>query len=163
MPLSKLRMSDAVQVVSDSPRRLEELLCMLEERDRRIRDRAAATLAKLASLRPSRLLRSVPRLREALLDESAYVRWYLVYSMGILGTRFPADCQHIFPDLLVCLQDQNRIVRILAAKALAQIAIRNPVIIEDLFRGTEVEMPSLVAGIIRGPDFTGTESTNSGE
>lgn len=149
VPLSKLRMSDAVKIISDSPGRLEELLSLLNDRNRRIRDHAAATLARLALVHPSRLIRSMPRLREALADESAYVRWHLVYTLGLIGAEYPSRVQDFLSDILMCLQDQNRIVSILAGKALAQIAVRNPDIIEALFKGVELDMPPIVAGALR--------------
>ncbi len=149
VPLSKLRMSDAVKIISDSPHRLDELLCLLEDRNRRIRDKAAATLAQVVSLNPSRLLRVTPRLREALMDESDYVRWQLVYTTGILIARFPTQLRGMLPDLLICLKDPNRIVQILASKALAQIALRNPEIIEDAFRVEEKNIPPIVAEVLR--------------
>jgi hypothetical protein len=148
VPLSKLGMSDAVKVVSDSPKRLEELMSLLEDRDRKNRDRAAATLFRLASLNPSRLLCHLPRLQEALLDESAYVRWFIACTVGMLGSRYPRNIRNILPDLAVCLQDQNRIVRILAAKALAQVAVRDPENVANLFRSGDTEMPSVVAGVL---------------
>jgi hypothetical protein len=52
VPLSKLRTSDAVKTVVDHPRRLEELLRMLEDKDRGVRGRAAATIAKLSESHP---------------------------------------------------------------------------------------------------------------
>jgi len=152
IPLSNLRMSDAVKIVSDSPRRLEELLNMLEDSDRSIRNRAAATLALLTSMHPSRLLRSIVRMREGLLDESAYVRWHLVYSLGMLGTLFPSHLQCAVPDIMGCLDDQNRIVRILASKSLAQIAVHSPGIVEDLFRKVAKEIPPMVADILRNSE-----------
>ena len=151
IPLSNLRMSDAVKIVSDSPRRLEELLHMLEDPDRSIRNRAAATLSRLASLHPSRLLRSVDRMRESLLDESAYVRWHLVYTLGMMGTLFPARLQCAVPDIVGCLDDQNRIVRVMSSKSLAQIAVHNPRIVEELFQNVETEVPPIVADIPEKP------------
>ena len=149
LPLSRLRKSDAVKVVSEFPRRLEELLHMLEDRDRCMRDLAAATLAQFVSLHPSRLLRFLPRIREALLDESAYVRWHLVYTVGILCALFPRRLQHVVPDLLDRLEDQNKIVRILTYKALARIASRNPEIVEDMFRNIGKEATGIISDVLR--------------
>jgi hypothetical protein len=146
-PLDMLRKSDVVKIVSDSPRRLEELLCLLESRERRVRDKAAATLAQLVAIHPSRLLRSVPRFLESLLDESAYVRWHVVYALGFLVGRYPSRLKSILPNLLECLEDQNRIVRILSSKALAQIAARSPEMVEEAFRGTGKAVPAVVADI----------------
>lgn len=160
IPLSKLRISDAIKIISDSPRRMEELLRMLEDRDRGIRDRAAATLAQLASIHPSRLLSAVPRFREALMDESAYVRWHLVYTVGVLCARYHSRLQAALPDLLGCLDDSNRIVRIMASKALAQVAVQNPGIIEELFRSVDKELPPVIAAVLRNPPTKSSRMEN---
>ena len=149
IPLSRLRMSDAVQVVSEFPRRMEELLHMLEDRDRSIRGRASATLAQFVSVHPARLTRSAARLREALLDESAYVRWHVAYTVGTLCALFPKRLKALLPDLIDRLEDQNSIVRILATKALARVAYRNPGVIEELFRNSDKEAPGIVAKALR--------------
>jgi HEAT repeat protein len=149
VPLYKLRTSDAVKIICDSPRRLEELWILLEDRNRRIRDRAAATLAELVSVHPSRLLRSVSRMQVSLLDESAYVRWHIVYTLGFLVARSPSRLQGVLPDLLGCLEDGNRVVRLLASKALAQIGAENPKIIEKAFNNAGKQMPAVVAHTLR--------------
>jgi hypothetical protein len=149
IPLSKLRTSDAVKTVVDHPRRLEELLRMLEDRDRGVRDRAAAALAQLSESHPARLLRAIARLRDALADESAYVRWYLVYALGRLGCRFPAQSSSFLHDILAHLDDDNRIVRILSCKALAQLAARKPLVVDELFQGARKEIPPSVARVLR--------------
>ena len=82
IPLSKLHTSEVVRTVVAHPRRLEELINMLDDRDRSLRDRAAKTLARLSESHPGRLIRVVERVREALVDDSAYVRWHLVYTLG---------------------------------------------------------------------------------
>ena len=64
IPLSKLRASDAAKTVVDHPRRLEELLRMLEDTDRIVRGRAAAAVAQLSESHPARLLRVVGRLKK---------------------------------------------------------------------------------------------------
>jgi len=150
IPLSRLRKSDAVKVVSKFPRRLEELLHLLEDRDRRMRDLAAATLAQFVSMHPSRLLRFLPRLQESMTDESAYVRWHLVYTVGTLCALFPRRLRYVVPDLQVRLEDSNKIVRILASKALARIAFRNPDVVEGLFRNIGKEAPGIVGEVLRG-------------
>ncbi|MEJ2247238.1 MAG: hypothetical protein P8Y80_14350 [Acidobacteriota bacterium] len=154
IPLSNLMASDAVKTVSDSPHRLEELLLLLQDSDRCLRDRAAATLAQLATLHPLRLIPSVHRLREGLTDESAYVRWNLVYTLGVLSTLFLSRLQSILPDIMRCLDDQNRIVRFLASKVLAQIAAHSPRTVEELFLKTEKEAPPVVAHILRNSGST---------
>jgi HEAT repeat protein len=149
VPLSKLRPSDVVKTVVDHPRRLEELLRMLEDKDRSVRGRAAATFARLSESHPARLLRFIVRLRGSLTDESAYVRWYLVYALGKLGARFPAQSRDFLGDLIIRLDDENRIVRILAGKALGQVAIIKPTIVEELFQNLRKEIPPAVARLLR--------------
>ena len=150
IPLSGLRTSDAVKVVSDFPRRQEELFDMLEDQDRLIRGRAAATLAQLVSLHPSRLLPFIPRLREALLDESAYVRWHLVHTTGKLCELFPKRLQDVLADLLERLDDPNAVVRTLAAKEIARSAFHSRVIVEELFRKTDKKIPRIVSKALLG-------------
>ena len=149
VPLSKLRTSDAVRTVVDHPRRLEELVRMLEDKDRAIRGRAAATLSRLSESHPARLIRIVLRLREALTDDSACVRWNLAYTLGRLGTQFPAQSGELLHDVVARLDDENRIVRIFACKALAQLAARKPLLIEEFFQNTKKEIPPSVARTIR--------------
>jgi HEAT repeat protein len=149
VPLSKLRTSDAVRTVVDHPRRLEELLRLLEDKDRMVRARAAAAVARLSESHPARLQRAILRLREGLSDESAYVRWHLVYSFGKIGSFFPAQCPEFLGDLVSRLDDENRIVRAIACKALGQVADRKPAIIEEFFQTLKREIPPAVARILR--------------
>jgi hypothetical protein len=149
IPLSKLRASDVVKTVVDHPRRLEELLRMLEDKDRGIRGKAAVILAQLSESHPARLLRATIRLLEALSDESAYVRWHLLYTLGMMGSRFPGRAQVFLTDVISRLDDDNRICRVLASKAIAQVAARKPLIVEECFRGLKKEMPLSVARILR--------------
>lgn len=149
VPLSILRMSDAVKTVVDHPRRLEELVRMLGDKDLGVRGRAAATLAKLSESHPARLLRISARLREALADDSAYVRWHLVYALGKLGSHFPAQLQGFLNDLVGRLDDSNRIVRILACRTLGDVAARKPCIVEEAFQNLKREIPYSVARILR--------------
>lgn len=149
VPLSKLRTSDAVRTVLDHPRRLEELLKTLEDKDRSVRGRAAATLARLGEAHPARLLRAVHRLREALADDSALVRWYLVYTLGRLGAHSPQQSQIFLGDLVSRLDDENRIVRTLALGALSQIAAQKPELIEEVFQTLKKEIPAPVARTVR--------------
>jgi|GEM_PF-784626 len=153
-PLSNLMASDAVKTVSDSPHRLEELLLLLQATDRCFRDRAAATLAQLATLHPLRLIPFVHRLRDGLTDESAYVRWNLVYTLGMLCTQFPSRLQGVLPDIIRCLDDQNRIVRLLASKVLAQVAAHSPQTVEEMFLKIEKEAPPIVAHMLRNSGST---------
>jgi hypothetical protein len=142
IPLSTLRTSDAVKTVVAHPRRLEELLKMLEDKDRSVRGRAAATLAGLSESHPGRLIRVISRLKSSLEDESAYVRWHLVYTLGKLGSRFPAQSREFLGDLVLGLDDHNRVVRILAGKALKQVAVRKPLVVEECFRNLKKDVPS---------------------
>jgi HEAT repeat protein len=144
-PLSKLRTSEVVKTIVDHPRRLEELLRMLEDKDLGVRGRAAATLAKLSESHPARLLRAIAQIKESLNDDSAYVRWHLSYVLGKLGSQFPALFPDLLKDLVNHLEDTNRIVRIIACKALGQVAARKPAIVEDFFRDLKKEIPPAVA------------------
>jgi len=149
VPLSKLRTSDAVKTVVDHPRRLDELLRMLEDKDRGMRGRAAATLAKLSESHPARLVRVIARLKECLNDDAAYVRWHLAYTLGKLGSQFPVKFPDFLNDLVVHLDDSNRIVQVIACKALGQVAARKPLIVENLFRDLKKEIPPAVAQFLR--------------
>ena len=124
-------------------------MLLLEDRERSIRNRAAATLAHLVLLHPTWLVRAVHRLRDSLMDESACVRWNLVYALGILIARFPSRMENVLPDILECLDDQNRIVRVFASKTLANVAACRPRIIEELFQKSGKEAPRLVDDILR--------------
>jgi hypothetical protein len=145
IPLSKLRTSDVVKTVVDHPRRLEELLRMLEDKDRKIRGKAAAILAQLSESHPVRLLRVTVRLVEGLADESAYVRWHLLYTLGTMGSHFPGRAKVFLADVVSRLDDDNRICRVIASKALRQVAARKPFIVEECFRNLKREIPASVA------------------
>lgn len=149
IPLSKLRTSDAVKTVLDHPRRLQELLRMLEDKDLSVRGRAASALARLSESHPARLLRLAARIREAGGDDSAYVRWNVAYALGRLGAQFPTQSASFLGELMARLEDGNRVVRILACKALAQVAARRPSAIEELFQNAKKEMPPAIGRIIR--------------
>ena len=149
VPLSKLRASDVVRTVVDHPRRLEELLRMLEDKDRNVRGRAATTLARLSESHPARLLRVLIRLKSALADDSAYVRWYLVYTLGELGSHFPLQSPNFLSDLIARLDDDNRVVRVFACKALGRVAVRKPWVIQEHFKKLQKEIPPAVARHLR--------------
>jgi HEAT repeat protein len=149
IPLSKLRASEAARTVVDNPRRLEELLRMLEDKDRAIRGRAAVAISKLSESHPARLMRVVSRLTEMMSDESAYVRWHLLYALGKLGSKYPLKSTAFLPNLIFHLDDDNRICRILAVKAIGQVGARRPKLIEECFVRTKREMPTAVAKILR--------------
>jgi hypothetical protein len=148
MPLSTLRTSDAVKTVVAHPRLLEELLKMLEDQDRSVRGRAAAALARLSESHPARLLRVISRLAASLEDESAYVRWNLVYTLGIIGTCFPGHSREFLGALILGLDDGNRVVRILAGKAVRQVAVEKPLMVKEYFRTLKREAPPAIAQLI---------------
>lgn len=148
VPLSKLRASDAVKTVVAHPRRLEELLRLLEDRDRIVRGRAAVALAQLSSSHPARLLRVLDRMREVMADDSAYVRWHLLYALGELGSKFPLKSRIFLADLISSLEDDNHICRALAAKALGQVAAKKPALIEECFGNLKKEPPPAISKII---------------
>jgi hypothetical protein len=148
-PLSTLRTSDAVKTVVAHPRRLEELLKMLEDKDRGVRGRAAAALAKLSESHPDRLLRVAARLKGSLEEESAYVRWHLVYTLGRLGERFPAHSSEFMEELILRLDDGNRIVSLMACKALGQLAVKKPQLVEDCFRNLKMEVPPAIVRLLQ--------------
>ncbi len=145
VPLSFLRTSEAVKTVVNHPRRLEELMRMLEDKDRAVRGRAATTLARLSESHPARLLRIVERLREGLRDDSAYVRWHLIYALGELGSRFPSQLQGFLNDIAGRLDDDDRVVRVLACRTLSRVAAAKPGIIGELFKGLKREPPPAIA------------------
>ena len=149
VPLSILRMSEAVRTVVQHPRRLDELVRMLGDKDLAVRGRAAAALAKLSESHPARLGRILARLKEALPDDSARVRWHLVYTLGRLGSRFPAELEGILKDLVPRLEDANRIVRILACRTLGDIAARRPSVVEGIFEHLKKDVPPSIARILR--------------
>jgi vesicle coat complex subunit len=145
VPLSKLRTSDVVRTVLDNPRRLEELVNMLEDKDRCIRGRASMTVARISETHPGRLTRILPRLKDCLTDDSAYVRWNIVYALGQLGFRCSSHAKDILENIIAALEDGNRIVRVMAIKALALFSINQPLFIEESFRNLKKEIPSAVS------------------
>ena len=149
VPLSKLRTSDAVKTVVDHPRRLEELLRMLDDKDRGVRGRAAAAVARLSESHPARLSRVIVRIKEGLADDSAYVRWYLVYTLGKLAAYSPSHSRPCLDDIVSRLEDENRVVRGVACKALSQVAARNPQIVEEFFRSLKKDVPPSIARVLR--------------
>ncbi len=149
VPLSALRTSDAVKTVVNHPRRLDELVQMLEDKERVVRGRAAATIAQLSQSHPARLQRIVLRLRQGLADDSAYVRWHLIYALGKLAARFPTQLTEVMNDLAAGLDDSNRVVRMFACRALGSLAAQKPLMVERFFQGLKREIPATVARIIR--------------
>lgn len=149
VPLSNLRTSEVVKTVVDHPRRIEELVDMLEDKDRLIRSRAAATLARLAESHPGRLLRILERVKEALSDDSAHVRWHLAYTLGRVGFKFPVRSREFLNELRGRLEDENKIVRVITTKALGLVAARRPHMIRELFDADKREIPLHIARILR--------------
>jgi HEAT repeat protein len=139
-----------VKTVVDHPRRLEELAGLLDDRDVMVRERAAATMARLAESHPARLVRITEKLKVGLADDSAYVRWHVVYALGRLGFRFPAQAPGYLPGLAGCLTDDNRVVRSLALRALTDLASRKPEIVLEVFSSKKQALPSPLDRILRG-------------
>jgi HEAT repeat protein len=151
VPLSKLRTSDAVRTVVAHPRRLQELLRMLDDKDIGVRGRAAVALAQLSDSHSARLIRVGGRLKEALADDSAYVRWHVLYTLGMLGAKFPTQVRSLLPALVDHLDDANRICRILACKALGQVAERKPSVIEECFHSLKKDIPAVLSRLLGKP------------
>ena len=149
MPLSSLRTSEVVRAIVDHPRRLDELVSMIEESDLRVRDRAAATLARLAESHPGRLLRVLDRLAEGLTDDSAYVRWNLAFAFGAVGARFPRRLPDFLARLSDRLDDENRVVRVIACRSLMRVAARQPKVLLDHFESTKRKAPRPLQRLLR--------------
>jgi len=150
VPLSKLRTSEAVRTVVDHPRRLDELVGLLEDRDVILRERAAAAVARLAESCPERLLRIVERMKAALSDDSAYVRWHVAYALGRLGIRFPVRSAEFLAELAGVLEDGNRVVRALALRALTDLAARKPRVFQEAFSSSgATSFPPSLARLLR--------------
>ena len=154
VPLAKLRTAEVVRTVVDHPGRLNELVALLDDSERALRVRVAATLAQLSESHAHRLIRVVDRLREALSDDSAYVRWHLVYTLGRLGTSFPVRAPLFLQELLERLEDSNRIVRSFSLQALGCMAARDPRPVEQLFASAKKDVPPPLLRILRA---SGTE------
>jgi len=149
VPLSSLRTSEVVRAIVDHPRRLDELVSMIEESDLRVRDRAAATLARLAESHPGRLLRVLDRLAEGLADDSAYVRWNLAFAFGAVGARFPRRLPDFLARLSDRLDDENRVVRVIACRSLMRVAARQPKVLLDHFESTKRQAPRPLQRLLR--------------
>jgi hypothetical protein len=150
VPLSKLRTSEVMRTVVDHPRRLDELIALLQDKERKIRGRAAVTLARLSESHPARLVRHLERLRGALSDDSAFVRWHLLYALGRVLAKFPGKAAGLLADVGNRLADEDRIVRVFACRALEWVASRNPMIIIKLFEAKPGEMPPSLARKLQG-------------
>ena len=106
-----------------------------------MRDRAAATLARLAETHPGRLVRVLDRLAESLADDSAYVRWNLAFAFGAVGAQFPRRLPDFLATLSDRLDDENRVVRVMACKSLMRVASRHPKAVLDHFVSSKREVP----------------------
>jgi hypothetical protein len=148
VPLSKLRASEVVRTVVDHPRRLDELVHLLRDKERSIRDRAAATLARLSESHPARLVRHLEALREGLADDSAYVRWHLLYTLGQVVPHHPKRAAVSLEDIKARLADEDRVVRNFARKAMESVAGLKPGLVQGLYAGGKEEMPAFVARIL---------------
>jgi HEAT repeat protein len=115
-----------------------------------VRERAAATMARLAESHPARLVRITERLKTGLTDDSAYVRWHVVYALGRLAFGFPTQTLSYLSELAGCLTDENRVVRSLALRALTDLARRKPEIVLEVFSSKKQVLPSPLDRILRG-------------
>ena len=149
-PLTNLRTSEVVRTVVAHPRRLDELVNLLQDGDRRIRGRAAATLARLSESHPARLVRHLEHLRGAIGDDSAYVRWHVLYALGHVIARFPKRSSRYLGELRGRMADEDRLVRSFACRALENVASHKPQLINVLYAATPDEMPPSVARLLRG-------------
>jgi hypothetical protein len=162
VPLCKLRASEAIRTVVNHPRRLEELIGLLRDKERSIRGRASATVARFSETHPARLVRHVDRLREALEDDSAYVRWHALYALGQVISRFPSRTSFSLPDIKSRLGDEDKLVRLFACRALEAVAAHKPIVIKEFFAGHPDEMPPSLAGMIQAPPEKSDRSSKKG-
>jgi HEAT repeat protein len=152
IPLSKLRASEVVRTVVDHPRRLEELVDLLRDKERSIRGRAAATLARLSQSHPARLVRHLERLRETLGDDSAYVRWHLLFALGQVITRFPRRASFSLADVKARLGDEDKLVRSFACRALEDVAAHRPQLVQALYSANKEEIPPSIVRALQASD-----------
>jgi HEAT repeat protein len=160
IPLIKLRTSEVVRTVVNHPRRLEELINLLRDKERSIRGRAAATLSRLSESHPARLVRCIESLREALGDDSAFVRWHLLYTLGQVIAHCPRRASCSLGDIKTCLADEDKVVRSFACRALESVASRQPQLVRGLFSAKDDEMPLPVARVLQKSSPHTKRSTN---
>jgi HEAT repeat protein len=134
-----------VKVVVDNPKRLDELVGMLEDRNLAVRGRAAATIGRLAETHTRRLVRILSRIREGLSDESAYVRWSLAHALGRIAAAHPNSIAEVLTSLVPATEDDNRLVRVLACRAVARIYSIRPQQVRGYFENGKKAMPESVA------------------
>jgi len=154
VPLSGMQPPEAVKTVLRHPRRLEELLDMLGDKDLAIRGRAAATLARLAESHPESLLNAIPRLREYTDDDSDYVRWHLVYAFGEIGAHASEPAREYLANVFARMDDDNRIVRMVAGKAAARLTEKHPEAVAAFFRDIQRPVPPELAKLLPPPEET---------
>jgi HEAT repeat protein len=150
----KLRTSEAVRTIVDHPSRIGELVHLLDDNERAVRGRAASTLARLSESHPGRLLRIMDPLRQSLSDDSAYVRWNLVYALGRASCIFHTQGELILPELIRGLEDSNRIVRVIAAQALAAFAQKKPESVKHALDSAKQKIPLSVTHQLRKAGVT---------
>jgi HEAT repeat protein len=160
-PLSNLRTSEVVRTVVANPRRLDELVNLLQNRERLIRGRAATTLARLSESHPARLVRHLEHLRGAIGDDSAYVRWHLLYTLGQVISRFPKRSSPYLGEICAHLTDEDRLVRSFACRALEKVAARKPQLISALYSAKPDDIPPSVARLLQHSVRPGKEAKGS--
>ncbi len=149
VPLSKLRTAEVVRTVVDHPHRLDELVNLLGDKERSLRGRAATTLTRLSESHPGRLVRHIEALKEGLKDDSAYVRWHLLYALGRITSRFPRRASSALSDLKVRLGDEDRVVRNFACRAMEMVAAGHPQLVHSLFSAGKEEPPPSIRRILQ--------------
>ena len=105
-------------------------------------------MARLSETHPARLVRHVERLREALDDDSAYVRWHILYALGQVISRFSSRTAFLLPDIKGRLADEDRLVRGFACRALETVAACKPEVVREFFAAHPEEMPPSVARVL---------------
>jgi HEAT repeat protein len=148
IPLSKLRAAEVVRTVVDHPRRLDELINLLGDKERSLRSRAAATLTRLSESHPGRLIRHIEALREGLRDDSAYVRWHLLYTLGRIISRFPRRASCSLSDLKARLGDEDKVVRRFACRGMEMVAASHPQLVHALFSADKEEIPPSIGRML---------------
>lgn len=148
-PLMNLRPSEAIKTIVERPRRLGELVCLLGERDRKLRGRAAATIAKLSESHPGCLMGHLRWLADASNDESAHVRWNLAFALGRICSRSPDQSEFAIASLVMHLRDPDVIVRAISGYALAEVARKKPELVMRSISGSEQTLPEWLGGVLK--------------
>ena len=74
------------------------------------------------------------------------------YALGKLGSKYPLSSRDYLPDLISRLDDDNRICRVMAVRALGLIASQRPKLVEESFQNSKREIPSLFPKYSTDPD-----------